>query len=56
MKSIILKKSATKNERNFDIEKCNFSPESILAREALKAIKGGGGEDDDCEEDAIIYM
>ena len=28
----------------------------ILNTEALKHIKGGGGENDDCEEDAIIYI
>ena len=56
MKSIQLNKSAVQNEQLSEKIKGLMSTGTVLSRDALKKIKGGGGEDDNGEEDAIIYL
>ena len=56
MKSIQLNKSAVQNEQFSENIKGFMSTGTVLNRDALKKIKGGGGEDDNCEEDEIIYL
>ena len=56
MKSIQLNKSAVQNEQLSENIKGFMSTAIVLNRDALKKIKGGGGENDEDDEDEIIYL
>jgi len=55
MKSIQLNKSVVQNVQLSEDIKGLMSKGTVLSREALKKIKGGGGEDDEDNTNEIIY-